>query len=121
MARPVATSPLVVRTRLSDERNGPPVAERTAPPVPEELSQPRPDPAGAFEQGQAITPPTPGSQRLVKFVPPCRSRTKMSPTPFVSPGTRFGASLRNATYRPSAAINPRSLPVFPCTPPESTL
>jgi hypothetical protein len=40
-----------------------------------------------------------------KMVLPSRmSRTKMSPCPFVSPGTRFEAKEWNATYRPSAEI-----------------
>src|SRR5207244_12877762 len=37
-----------------------------------------------------------------EVVPVCRSRTNTSPAPFVSPGTRFDASDRNTTKRPSA-------------------
>jgi hypothetical protein len=102
----VGFSPLVVNTSVSDERYATPDAERIAPPVAAELSQPWPDPAGGFAHGQGITPSTPGSHRLVKLVASL-SRTKMSCTKFVSPGTRFGTWLSNATSRPAASIEGR--------------
>jgi len=90
-------SPLVARTRLSEETNVPPDAESDAPPVADELSQPRLGPLAGFAQGQPITPAAPGSQTLVNAVPPNRSRTNTSSKPFVSPGTRSVASLDIAT------------------------
>src|SRR5262245_5565742 len=116
----VGFSPLVVKTRLSDERYSPPETERLAPPVAAELSQPRSAPEGGFEQGHPATPPTPGSQRLVNGG--CaRSRTKMSYQPPVSPGTRFEASLMNTTKRSSADILPPALSALPGAPARSTL
>src|SRR5260221_4910282 len=100
-----------------------PGAERIAPPVAAELSQPRPDPLGGFPQGHAITPPTPGSHRLVKPIS-LRSRMNTSSHPFVSPETRFLAKLVNATKRPSAEIerpSKRLLSSFPCAQPEERL
>ena len=48
--------------------------------------------------------------------PACKSRTKTSGIPFVSPTTRFAAALTNATYRPSGVIaDPRQAPL-PGTP-----
>src|SRR5262245_7687348 len=100
----VATSPLVVNTKLSAERCVPPAATSLAPPVPEELSHPRPLPPGGFEQGHVIQPSTPGSQRLVKSGPSRRSRTNTSYAPFVSPPMRFVAVLSKAMHCPSAEI-----------------
>src|SRR5258706_16279486 len=93
MLKALGFSPLVAKTRLSDERYVPPEAERIAPPVPDELSHPRPGPPGGFPQGHAITPLVPGMQRLAKSGPPARSRTKTSCAAFVSPGTRLAAAL----------------------------
>jgi hypothetical protein len=42
-------------------------------------------------------------------VPSVRSRTKMSAFPFVSPGTRLSENEANATTRPSALTEGRSL------------
>jgi hypothetical protein len=61
------------------------------------------------------------STLIRSVVPVMRSRTKMSSTPFVSPGTRFVARLPNATNRPSAEIAGDRLSAFPWTPAESTL
>src|SRR5580765_6125137 len=102
----VGFSPPVVKTRLSDERCVSPDAARTAPPVAAELSQPLPGPPGGFEQGQAITPPIPGSHRLVMAGPPW-SWTKTSTVPFVSPLTRLLARLVKATKLPFAEIAAR--------------
>src|SRR5262249_44726162 len=104
MLKAVGVCPLVVKARLSEERYVPPDADRIAPPVAAELSQPCPGPAGGLGHGQAMTPPTPGSHRLVKVGPPTRSRTNASTLAFVSSGTRFDARLSNAMNRPSAEI-----------------
>src|ERR1700741_4379503 len=120
MLNAVGFSSVVVKTRLSEEREFPPYAHKTAPPVPEELSQPLPGPPGGFEHGQAMTPPTPGSHRLVNPVR-SRSRRKMSWTAFRSPGTRLVAELEKATKRPSAEIKGEWLSALPCAPPEGTL
>jgi len=46
--------------------------------------------------------PPPVATLTLVVVPVRRSRTNTSSTPLVSPGTRFGAIERNATYRPFA-------------------
>src|SRR5262245_20317069 len=58
--RDMGRSPVVVNTRLSDEREAAPAALRVAPPVPAEFSHPRPGPDGGFAHGHPITPPDPG-------------------------------------------------------------
>src|SRR5262245_8685420 len=102
----VGFCPLVVNTRLSAAREAAPEAARRAPPVFEELVQPVPEPVGGFWHGHAITPPAPGSQRLVKPPPPPppRSWTNTSANPFVSPATRVEARLSKKTSPPSAEI-----------------
>src|SRR5688572_7450081 len=64
MLSAVGPSPLVVSTSESSERRAMPDADRIAPPVPAALSHPRPGALGGFEQGQAITPSTPGEHTL---------------------------------------------------------
>src|SRR5262245_32620023 len=54
-------SPLLVNTSESNVSRAMPLAASDAPPVKELSSQPRPGLAGGLEQGQAPTPPTPGS------------------------------------------------------------
>src|SRR5439155_24492956 len=56
--------------------------------------------AGAADAPLAGAPSRPALTSEV--VPVCRSRTNTSPAPFASPGTRFDASDRNTTKRPSA-------------------
>src|SRR4051812_20147798 len=52
----------------------------------------------------AIAPPAPVARLTSVTAPVVRFLTKMSPKPFESPGTRFGASLWNATTLPSALM-----------------
>src|SRR5215470_16184164 len=85
-----------------------PDAAIDAPPVADELSQPRSGPAAGFEHGQAKTPATPGSQRLVNAVA-SRSRTNTSSRKFESPATRLPAMLPKQAYRPSGEIVGRSV------------
>ena len=55
-------------------------------------------------------------------VPETRSRTTMSELPSVSPpGTRFDASVSNATYRPSSLMAGSRLAPLPCVPASLTL
>ena len=49
-------------------------------------------------------------------VPCCRSTTNVSPTPFVSPDTRFVAALSKATIRPTASTVGQSLRPLACAP-----
>src|SRR5262249_2372238 len=93
-----------------------PEADSEAPPVAEELSHPRRGAEGGFEQGQAITPPAPGSHRLAKPVA-ARSRTNTSQSAFVSPATRSVAGVENATQRPSAEIEGEVLEPSAWSPP----
>jgi hypothetical protein len=67
-------------------------------------------------------PPFPALSTLTRVVMPVfRSRTKMSSTPLVSPGTRLEANVPNATKRPLALIDGRPLSAFPSFPALSTL
>src|SRR5262245_535749 len=122
MLAEVGFCPPLVNTRLSEESRAAPAAERLAPPVDDELSQPRPEPVGGFWQGQAITPPAPGSQRLVTPPPP-RSWTNTSSKAFASPETRFVAPLSKNTRPPSEEIETLYEPLkpLPWAPPEATL
>jgi hypothetical protein len=54
-------------------------------------------------------------------LPVWRSRTKTSPSPLVSPGTRLVALERKATMRPSAEIDSLKLAPSPWTPPRPRL
>jgi hypothetical protein len=54
-----------VNTTVSAARLAVPVSVREAPPVADELLHPRPGPEGGFPHGQGITPPEPGSQKVV--------------------------------------------------------
>src|SRR6185295_7138674 len=66
-----------------------------------------------IESPSACTPPVDTLTRSVARV--CRSRTKTSPNPFVSPGTRFDAKLWNAAWRP-IEIEGDVLLAFPSAP-----
>jgi hypothetical protein len=58
----VGFSALVVNTIVSAASEGVPVDVIVAPPVAALLSQPRSPPEGELEQGQVITPASPGVQ-----------------------------------------------------------
>ena len=66
-----------------------------------------------------LTPSGPTLTRSILSV--ARSRTKMSDAKLVSSGTRLSAREANATYRPSALIDARSLSLLPCAPSSLTL
>src|SRR5947208_3247239 len=64
----------------------------------------------------------PWESTLTRWVlPVLRSRTKTSPTPFVSPFTSWAADDPKATKRPSAEIATPMLSRLPCAPLELTL
>src|SRR3989344_139454 len=76
----------------------------------------RPSPDGAAHPLQPL-PCVPSVATLTRVVAPvCRSRTKMSRWPLVSPATRVLASDWNATYRPSALRAGRRLAPLPPVP-----
>src|SRR5262249_14262070 len=67
-------------------------------------------------------PSVPTESTLTRVVvSPTRSRTNTSVAPFVSPATRFEASLGNATNRPSPDTAGKPPSPLPSAPPELTL
>src|SRR5690349_17459796 len=108
----VGSSPYVPSSSVSAASRATPAAASEAPPVPAELLQPCPDSEGGFEQGQPMTPPAPGSQRLTKPVA-SGSWPKMSELKFESPGTRLSALLGNTTKLPSAGSEGARQSLFP--------
>src|SRR5580765_8315700 len=64
----------------------------------------------------------PSQATLTRVVVPApMSRRNTSPTPLVSPATRFVAGLKNATYCPLAEIELEKLGRSACAPPVATL
>ena len=63
----------------------------------------------------------PGSELTRSVVPACRSRTKMSYVPLVSPGTKLVANEAKATKRPPAESEGVKLLPLPWAPPGPTL
>src|SRR5689334_20831149 len=89
----VGRSPCVVNTTVSFASEALPDALDAAPPVADEFSQPRPGPLGGFEQGQAITPARPGSQKLVKLGDPSmRARVRYQPAAMSTNATPAGST-----------------------------
>jgi len=67
-------------------------------------------------------PCTPDESTLTRRVTPrLRSRTNTSWNPFVSPATKFVATLVKTTKRPSGRANPPKLSAFPCLADEERL